>query len=333
LDRNAQLAGLAATLFTTHYRETDMVEHKTRDNTVGLIGLGMMGSGMAANILKAGHSLIVYDIDPSKNAHFAELGAVAAESPADVAQQAHIVITMVDTTAQSEDVIIRSGGIIDGAQSGDVVICMSTIDPMSVKAMHGILSAKGIGMIDAPVSGMIKGAREGTLRAFVGGEAATLEVCRSVLESMTSEIIHVGALGQGLVMKLINNMLYKVSSIAAIEAMVLGVKAGLDPQMMLDVIGRSTGNSPAFQYRAQRMIKRDFEGVRLDISYKDMVLETSLGRSLQVPLLLPNVCLQIYEMGRAAGLGSKDATALVTIYEQITGVKIGQEESESEINR
>jgi 3-hydroxyisobutyrate dehydrogenase-like beta-hydroxyacid dehydrogenase len=122
-------------------------------------------------------------------------------------------------------------------------------------------------------------------------------------------------------------MLYKVSSIVAIEGMVLGVKAGLDP--MLDVIGRSTGNSVAFQYRAKRMIKRDFnvepEGVRLDISYKDMTLETSLGRSLQVPLLLPNVCLQIYEMGRAAGLGGVDATAIVTIYERLTGMMVGKE--------
>jgi len=296
-----------------------------RTDTVGIIGLGMMGSGMAANILKAGHSLVVYDIDDKKNARFVELGAKAGTSPSDVARQARVVITMVDTTAQSEEVTVLKGGIIDGAQPGDVVLCMSTIDPMAVKKMHEKLSAKGIGMIDSPVSGMIKGATEGTLRAFVGGDAAALDKCRPVLESMTSEIIHVGALGQGLVMKLINNMLYKVSSIAAIEGMVLGVKAGLDPQMMLDVIGRSTGNSPAFQYRAQRMINRNFEGVRLDISYKDMELETSLGKSLQVPLLLPNVCLQIFEMGRAAGLGSKDATALVQIYEQITGVTVGRE--------
>ncbi len=231
----------------------------------------------------------------------------------------------VDTTAQSQEVTVLEGGIIDGAQSGDVVVCMSTIDPMVVKEMNEKLSARGIGMIDAPVSGMIKGAAEGTLRAFVGGDAATLDSCRPVLEAMTSEIIHVGPLGQGLIMKLINNMLYKVSSIAAIEAVVLGVKAGLDPKMMLDVIGRSTGNSPAFQYRTQRMIDRNFEGVRLDISYKDMVLETSLGRSLKVPLLLPNVCLQIFEMGRAAGFGSNDATALVKIYEQITGVTVGKE--------
>jgi 3-hydroxyisobutyrate dehydrogenase len=294
-----------------------------RNNTVGFIGLGMMGGPMATNILKAGHPLLVYDIDPEKNARLAELGAKVGNGPADVAKQARIVVTMVDTTEQSEEVTVLEGGIIDGAQSGDAVLCMSTIDPMMVKKMHEKLSAKGIGIIDAPVTGMVKGATEGTLKAF-GGDAATLDSCRPVLEAMTSEIIHVGSLGHGLVLKLINNMLYKVNSIVAIEAMALGVKAGLDPEVMLDAIGRSTGNSVAFQYRAQRMIKRDFEGIRLDISYKDMVLETSLGRSLQVPLLLPNVCLPIFEMGRAAGLGNNDATALVKIYEQITGVTVGQ---------
>ena len=244
-----------------------------------------------------------------------------------MARQAHIVITMVDTTAQSEEVTVLEGGIIDGAQSGDIVLCMSTIDPMVVKKMHEKLSAKGISIIDSPVTGAVRAANEGALKALAGGDAATLDACRPVLQAMTAEIIHVGPLGQGLILKLINNMLYKVSSIVAIEGMVLGVKAGLDP--MLDVIGRSTGNSVAFQYRAKRMIKRDFnvepEGVRLDISYKDMTLETSLGRSLQVPLLLPNVCLQIYEMGRAAGLGSVDATAIVTIYERLTGVMVGKE--------
>ena len=299
----------------------------TRHDTVGLIGLGLMGGPMAANILKGGHPLVVYDIDPKKNAQFAALGAKVGSGPADVARQARIVVTMVDTTEQSEEVTVLNGGIIDGGQAGDVVLCMSTIDPKMVLKMSEKLSAKGVRIVDSPVAGMIKGAKEGTLRAFVGGEAATLEACRSVLDSMTSEIIHVGPLGHGLTMKLINNMLYKINSIAAIEAIVLGVKAGLDPEMMLNAIGRSTGNSPAFQYRAQRMIKRDFEGVRLDISYKDMVLETSLGREFKVPLLLANVCLQVYEMGRAAGLGSKDATSLVTIYEQITGVTVGEEAS------
>lgn len=267
--------------------------NSARDDAVGLIGLGAMGAGMALNILKGGLPLVVYDIDDAKNRRLEAEGATVADGPADVARRARVVITMVDTTAQSEEVTVAPGGVIDAAAAGDAVICMSTIDPMAVRRMGETLAAKGVGMIDAPVSGMIKGANEGTLRAFVGGDAATLEQCRRALAPMTSEIVHVGGLGQGLAMKLINNMMYKVNSIAAIEGMVLGVKAGLDPEMIRDVIGRSTGNSVAFQYRADRMIERNFEGVRLDISYKDLELETGLGRSLKMPLFLPNVAMQV----------------------------------------
>jgi 3-hydroxyisobutyrate dehydrogenase len=301
------------------------MDTQTRNNTIGFIGLGNMGSGMAANLIKAGFALVVYDVNAKRNQQLGELGAKVGSGPADVARQASIVITMADTTAQSEEIIVQGGGIIDAAQAGDLVICMSTIDPVAVRKMSEMLAAKGAAIIDAPVSGGHAGANEGTLRTFVGGDAANLERVRHILKPMTSIVFHVGGLGQGMTMKLINNMLYKVSSIAAIEGMVLGVKAGLDPKMMLEVIGQSTGQSPAFKYRAERMISRNFDGIRLDISHKDMVLETSLGRSLKVPLLLPNVALQVFEMGRAAGLGDKDATSIVTIYEQITGVKVGKD--------
>jgi 3-hydroxyisobutyrate dehydrogenase-like beta-hydroxyacid dehydrogenase len=295
----------------------------SRQTRVGLIGLGAMGAGMARNLLKGGLDLVVYDIDAAKTEQFASLGATAASGPADVARQARVVITMVDTTAQSEEVIVGPGGIIEGAEAGDAVLCMSTIDPIAVQTMAKALASKEIGMIDSPVTGMIKGANEGTLRAFVGGEASVLETCRPALEAMTSEITHIGALGQGLIMKLINNMLYKINSIAAIEAMVLGVKAGLDPRLIHEVISHSTGNSPAFQYRAQRMIDRNFDGVRLDISYKDLTLEAGLGRAFKVPLFMSATTMQIFEMGRAAGFGSEDATAIVKIYEKITGVTVG----------
>lgn len=302
---------------------------QNRDLAVGIVGLGAMGGGMAANLLKAGIPLVAFDINVERNEHFRALGAQIGTSPAEVARMAKIVITMVDTTDQSREVILGPNGIVQGAEPGDAVICMSTIDPLAVQSMERILAGKGVGIIDAPVSGMIKGANEGTLRAFVGGDAAVLEQCRYALDPMTSEIIHVGALGQGLVMKLINNMIYKINSVAAIEGMVLAAKAGLEPKMVRDVIGRSTGDSVAFQYRAQRIIDRNFEGVRMDISCKDLELETALGRALHVPLFLASVTTQIYEMGRAAGLGGRDATALVTIYEDLTGQRVGGDPDQS----
>ncbi|MEU6646142.1 NAD(P)-dependent oxidoreductase [Saccharomonospora sp. NPDC046836] len=294
----------------------------TRANTIGFVGLGAMGSGMAANLVAAGRAVVGYDINDARNRELADLGASIGLDPANVASRAATVVTMVDTTAQTREVLLGERGAAAGARSGDLVICTSTVEPTAIIDIHDRLRESEISMIDAGVTGMIKGAREGTLRALVGGDAADLERARFALEPMTSDIVHVGPVGRGVMMKLINNMLYKVNSIAAIEAMVLGAKAGIDPVLMRDVITASTGNSVAFGYRAQRIIDRDFDGVRLDISCKDLELEGGLGRAFRVPLFMQAVCSQVYEMGRAAGLGDRDATALVTIYEQLTGTKV-----------
>lgn len=300
---------------------------KPRNETVGFIGLGKMGEGMARNLIEKGHSLVVYDVVEAKNRMFADMGATVGEGPADVARQASIVITMVDTTQQSQDVTVLPGGIIDTAQPGDSVICMSTIDPLVVREMHATLAEKGIGMIDSPVTGMIKGANEGKLNAYVGGDVEVLERVRHVLEGMTKEINHAGGIGQGLAIKLINNMLYHVTSIAAIEALVLGAKAGIDPKVMKDVIGRSTGNSPAFQYRADRIIRRDWDGPRLDVSIKDMEIELSLGKAFGVQLHMPAAALQVFRMGAAHGMGDDDASRIVELYEYICQTRVGGDDS------
>ncbi|CAG9232783.1 2-(hydroxymethyl)glutarate dehydrogenase [Paraburkholderia sabiae] len=295
----------------------------SRETTAGFVGLGMMGGPMAENIIKAGHPLVVYDVDARKVERFVALGARAAQGPADVARQASVVVSMVDTTAQAEEVITGPQGCIASMQAGDVIVSMSTIDPVALKKMQAVLAARGADLIDAPVSGMEKGAREGTLKAFVGGTPEALERARPVLQAMTSEIIHFGPIGQGTTMKLINNMLVQVAWVSIAEALALGAKAGLDPKQMVDVIGNATGNSVAFQYSAPRIIARDFDGIRMDITYKDIELQTSLAKSLQVPMFIANVAQQVYQMGRAAGLGSEDGgSAIVKVYEQMTGVKV-----------
>jgi 3-hydroxyisobutyrate dehydrogenase len=170
---------------------------------------------------------------------------------------------------------------------------------------------------------MEKGAREGTLRAFVGGDPAALERARPVLEAMSSEIIHFGPIGQGTVMKLVNNMLIQVQWIVVAEALTMGAKAGLDPKQMVQVIGRSSGNSVAFQYSAPRMLSRDFDGIRMDITYKDIELQTSVAKSLKVPLFMATAAQQVYQLGRASGLGSEDGgSAIVKVYEKLTGASL-----------
>jgi 3-hydroxyisobutyrate dehydrogenase-like beta-hydroxyacid dehydrogenase len=294
----------------------------SRDKTVGFVGLGDMGAPMAANVLKAGYPLVAYDINPAKNERIAALGAQVAAGPANVARRARTVISMVDTTAQAEEVMVGPGGFMEAAQPGDLVISMSTIDPMALRRMHEKFAATGIDLIDAPVSGLDKGAKDGTLKSFVGGDPAALERARPILRTMASEITHLGAIGQGCAMKLINNMLAQINRIVIAEALVLGAKAGLDPKQMVDLLGKATGNSAALQIYAPRMLAHDFAGSRMDITFKDMELQTSLGKSLKVPLFMANMAQQVCQMGRAAGFGSEDGSAIVKVYEQMAGVSL-----------
>jgi len=204
---------------------------------------------------------------------------------------------------------------------------MSTIDPLAVKRMHGVLAERGIGMIDAPVSGGVPRAHSGELSAIVGGAKDMVEACRPALAAMATNIFHLGGIGQGLAMKLVNNMLGHVTTIAAAEAMVLGAKAGLDPKQMFEVVSASTGNSVTFQSRVPRYLSGDFSpGGTMDISYKDQDLVTTFAKALGVPMFMANVSQLVYQMARAAGLGKKDGAAAVTLYERMAGVKLGPRE-------
>jgi 3-hydroxyisobutyrate dehydrogenase-like beta-hydroxyacid dehydrogenase len=292
--------------------------------TIGFIGLGAMGAGMARNLLKAGFALVVNDIDKSKVAALVAAGAEAAPTAADVARRAVRIITIVETTAQTEDVILGPNGIIAGATSGHIVAMMSTIDPNAARRIHDRLREAGIAMLDAPVSGGSARADSGELSVIAGGEAATFAAFLPVFKAMSTNQFHVGGIGQGLALKLVNNMLIQVNTVAIAEAFVMGAKAGLDPQTMYDVIKVSTGASFALDYRVPRMISGDFKpGGTVDISYKDQELETAFAKSLGVPLLLANVSQQVYQMARALGLGKEDGASIVKVYEQMAGVKLG----------
>ena len=295
-----------------------------RSKTVGFIGMGMMGGGMAANLLKADFDMVAYDIDPAKNERFAGLGAKIANGPAGVAQGASTVICIVETTAQVREVVLGDGGVIEGAQEGDIFVCSATIDPLAVKEMHDILSEKGIKMLDAPVSGGVPRAVSGDLSIIVGGDGAVVEACRPYFDAMSANVFHMGEIGHGLAMKLCNNMITQVTKVVIAEAMALGAKAGLDPQQMVDVISVSTGNSDSFRAAAPRYLSGDFSpGGTIDISYKDQELETGFAKALGVPMFMAAASQQVYQMARAAGLNKKDGSSLITLYEEMVGVKLG----------
>ena len=291
---------------------------------VGFIGLGAMGGPMAQNLVTHGFSLVVHDIDGAKVERLRARGAAAADSAADVAAVTERTICMVETTAQAEAVIAGERGIVQRARPGHVVACMSTIDPFVVRRLGDQLAARGIALVDAPVSGGTERAASGELSIIVGGDAGTVAACQDLFRAMGKNVFHMGGLGQGLAMKLVNNMLIQVNTVAVAEALVLGVKAGLDPQAIYDVVRVSTGNSFAFEMRVPRILKRDFSpGGTVDISFKDQELETAFAKQLGVPVLLANVTQQVYQRARAAGLNKEDGSAVVKVYEQLAGVKVG----------
>ena len=254
-------------------------------------------------------------------------GGERADGPASVAQRASKIVIMVETTDQARTVILGSGGIVEGAETGDIVIASPTIDPLAVKAMHAELAQKGIGMIDAPVSGGVGRATSGDLTIAVGGDEAAIDACRPILEAMSSRIFQMGEIGQGIAMKLVNNMLNQINKVASAEAMAFGVKAGLDPEKMIEMIQVSSGQSASFEAMAPRYLSGDFlNASTLDISFKDQELETAYAKALGVPMFMAAVSQQVYQMGRASGLSKQDASSLITIYEKLAGVQLGPRE-------
>lgn len=295
--------------------------------TVGFIGLGNMGGPMALNLVKAGFELIVHDINPAKVAPLIAAGATLAASAEAIAANCHRTICMVETTDQAEAVILGDSGIIRSAKQGDIVLCMSTIDPLAARRFAERLAGKGVAMLDAPVSGGTHGAAAGTLSVIAGGPAETFAASEDLFRAMGKNVFHVGDLGHGLAMKLINNMLGQIATVAIAEALVFGKKAGLDPRKIFEVVSVSTGNSVQFQNRVPRMLARNFApGGTIDISYKDQELETGFAKALGMPLLMANLSQQVYQMGRAQGLNKEDGSAIIKVFERMAGVTISEDD-------
>jgi 3-hydroxyisobutyrate dehydrogenase-like beta-hydroxyacid dehydrogenase len=295
-----------------------------RVETIGFVGLGSMGLPMAEKLIEAGHTLVAYDVNPAAIERVVALGAQRGNSPADVARRAGIMISMVSTTAQATVVIAGKDGFIDGVQEGDLVISMSTIDPMEYPAMQQALAEKRVSIVDAPVTGMPVGARGRTLKCFLGGALSDCERARPILGAMCSDVYHLGRLGLGTAMKLLNSMLFQVTRIVAVEGLVLGVKAGLDLSKMVEILSGTNANSGAITSIAPRLAERNFGGdVRLEITCKDIELQSKFAKSVHVPAFMVNLAQQIYEMGRSMGLSEEDPTAIVKVYEQYAQIMVG----------
>lgn len=301
------------------------------DQTIGFIGLGIMGRGMAANLLRAGHPLVVWNRTAARMEEFAAGGAQTAASPADLARRCDIIMICVSDTPDVEAVILGEGGVLEGIRPGALVIDHSTISPQATVQIAGRLAEKGAHMLDAPVSGGSEGAARGTLSIMVGGDAAQVERARPFLQTIGRAITHVGPQGAGQMVKLVNQILVVVTELAVCEGLLFAQAGGLDLAKTLEAVQGGAAGSWMLSNRGPQMIARDWRpGFTIDLQQKDLRLVLETADALGLPLLATSQVFQMYRSLQAQGLGGEGNHALVKALEAMAGLQIG---AGSEIQR
>lgn len=291
---------------------------------VGFVGLGIMGQGMARNLLKAGFIVSVWNRTASKMDALVAEGAQAQSTPAEVAANSDIVITCVSDTPDVEAVILGDQGVIHGAKPGALVIDCSTISPQATRAIAEQLAAKEIHMLDAPVSGGSEGAAKGTLTIMVGGDAADFERAGPVLRAMGKTITHIGEIGSGQVVKLVNQVLVVGNCLAMCEALLLAQAGGVDLQKTIDAISQGAAGSWMFSNRAPQIIRRDWRpGFMIALQQKDLRLVLDAADELGVPLPGTSLIFNLYRTLEARGLSAEGNHGLVKALENLAGFEVG----------
>jgi 2-hydroxy-3-oxopropionate reductase len=291
---------------------------------VGFIGLGVMGRPMAENLLAAGAGLVVHNRSrPAQDALVAR-GAAGAQTPAEVAGRADIIITML-----ADDDAVRSvvgGGLLAAARPGSLIVDMSTVSPALSRELAQRAAERDVRMLDAPVSGGDVGARDGTLSIMVGGDAADLERARPVLEVLGGSIVHAGPAGAGQVVKACNQVLVAITIAGVSEALVLGSRLGVAPETILDVLSRGLAANRVMELRRANFLHHSFTpGFKVDLHHKDLDIALAGGGQVNVPLPLTAITQQLFRQLRAAGRGGDDHTALLAAVEALAGLDPGKE--------
>jgi 2-hydroxy-3-oxopropionate reductase len=295
--------------------------------TIGFIGLGVMGAPIARNLLEAGHALVVHSRSPEPVEALAEAGAETAASPREVAERTDVVITMLPDSPAVEAVVLGEDGVLAGASEGDLLVDMSTIHPTVSVAIAQAAAERGVAALDAPVSGGDVGAQQGTLSIMVGGEAADFERARPLFEVLGKTIVHVGEAGAGQIVKACNQVVVAVTIAAVSEALVLGSKAGVDPERILDVLGGGLAANKVMEVRRRNFLEHDFTpGFRIDLHHKDLNIALESGDAYGVPLVVTGVVAQYMRALRAKGHGGDDHSGLLRLVEELAEHRIGSEQ-------
>ncbi|GIW07897.1 MAG: tartronate semialdehyde reductase [Dehalococcoidia bacterium] len=296
---------------------------------VGFIGVGVMGRPMVRNLLKARVPVTIWARRRERVEDVLAAGATWAESPAAVGAGSDVVITMLPNSPEVEAVVLGPNGVLEGLRPGGVVVDMSTIAPAASRRIAAVCAERGVGFLDAPVSGGTVGAAAGTLTIMVGGDRATFERVRPIFEVLGApeNLVHVGPIGSGEVVKLVNNVMAAGIAAAVAEALLLGVKAGVPLETLTRIVGASTGaNAQLSTVFPLRVFNGSFAlGFATDLMTKDVELALDLGRAIGSPLPVAERVLERFRAAQAAGYGQDDYTSVIRPLEAEAGIEVRQQ--------
>jgi 3-hydroxyisobutyrate dehydrogenase-like beta-hydroxyacid dehydrogenase len=290
---------------------------------IGILGMGTMGGPMARRLVESGFVVTGYEPDQTRAGKAKADGVALAVSPARVAEASDMVLSSLPDVATVRRAYEAGDGAIAGARAGMTFIDVSTTDPESWREVAKAARAKGVECLDAPVSGGPADAGGGKLIFLIGGEADVLERCRPLLNVLGHEIHHIGPLGSGQILKIVNNVMSVGNVAVAAEAMVLGVRAGLDPQRLYDILSTSGGRSHHFIKRFPNVLAGDFTPYfGINLSRKDVALGLNMAASLGLPMPVTSAVRQTYDTAHAEGFGSLDMAGVISLYEKWAGVEV-----------
>jgi len=291
---------------------------------VGFIGIGIMGGGMVRNLVKAGLKPLIWNRTRRRLDEYVAEGFEVAEDPAALAAASDVIITCVSDTPDVETVVLGERGVIEGVRAGSLVIDMSTISPRATLEMGKRLAEKDVHLLDAPISGGSEGAAKGTLSIMVGGEEAQVERAMPFFQAMGKAITHVGPLGSGQKVKLVNQILVVVNALAVSEALVFAQAGGLDLEKTLEAVVPGAAGSWMLANRGPQVVKRDWRpGFTIDLQQKDLRLVIEAADQLGVPVVGTSLVFNLYRTLQAEGLGAEGNHALVKALERLSGIEVG----------
>jgi 3-hydroxyisobutyrate dehydrogenase-like beta-hydroxyacid dehydrogenase len=281
--------------------------------TVGIVGLGLLGSAVATRLRGAGHAVVGHDIVPACVERLIALGGRGATSAAAVARDADVVCTVLPSLAAVEEAILGPGGVVEGARPGQTICQMSTISPALTERLARETAARGLTFLDCPVSGTSGMVAEGHGVIFVGGDRALYARWRPLLESILPGVVHIGVAGQAMLLKLVANLLVALNSASAAEALGLARRGGLDPQMVLDVLRTGAGSSRMLDVRGPMMVRGEFPAqMKLDLFMKDLHLIQDAAGAVGARLPLTDVAERLYAAAQTHGHGPEDLAVVIT---------------------